>query len=387
MGIAMERTHLPLDVWAWYMAIPGWLFNQVTHPQRPKRGACDLTWLQDAYSSDPNRIVGREDLARAIAAAEREIAGYLGYYPWPTYVRAERHRWEQEKRGRRNTIPYFQTDWGYLISAGLETWTSESAGVAIVYSDRDGDGVNDWATITFNTTLTDPCEIEVVPPGRDPTEREWRIRPLEILIDTALGTCTIQGYRWLFVDPDIWLTINNEPLDGANFLATVDVYRHHTVSTARQAQYVWRDPCGGNPCVDTCQDACITIINARNGIFYAQPATYASGAWASAAWTYSEYPDHLQIWYLAGYQDHSSYGCDWMTPSMKEAIVRLANVYLVHPPCGCSYTHEKWASDREEMAIDNITIDMAKTAFGTTARGAVFAYSVFSRLEPLGRGR
>jgi len=69
-----------------------------------------------------------------------------------------------------------------------------------------------------------------------------------------------------------------------------------------------------------------------------------------------------------------------------EAITRLANVYMVEPPCGCGTTLERWKKDREEMSIDSMDVELAQSAFGSTARGAVFAYSVISTLPPIGKG-
>jgi len=93
------------------------------------------------------------------------------------------------------------------------------------------------------------------------------------------------------------------------------------------------------------------------------------------------------MWYLAGYDDPScEYICETMTEQVKMAIVRLANCHMIESPCGCDPTRERWVNDNEEMAVDSVDVKLAQTAFGTTKRGAIFAYNVFSKLPPLGMG-
>ena len=75
-----------------------------------------------------------------------------------------------------------------------------------------------------------------------------------------------------------------------------------------------------------------------------------------------------------------------MGADVKEAIVSLTNVYLVDAPCGCEFSVERYMHDREEMEIDTVDVVMARTLFGSTARGAVLAYSFIKGLPPLGKG-
>jgi hypothetical protein len=71
---------------------------------------------------------------------------------------------------------------------------------------------------------------------------------------------------------------------------------------------------------------------------------------------------------------------------MAEAIVRLANTYLVDAPCGCSQTRHRWERDREEQEINTIDAALCMSAFGTTMRGAMFAWSVVKRQPPIAHG-
>ena len=75
-----------------------------------------------------------------------------------------------------------------------------------------------------------------------------------------------------------------------------------------------------------------------------------------------------------------------MVRKLQEAISRLANVFLPEAPCGCDYTLERWSKDREEMEVITAGIAVTQSAFGTTARGAVYAQSVAAKLQPIGQG-
>jgi hypothetical protein len=398
MAISPIKTLLPLEEYARIMGVTGWHFNQVTHPRQPSADACDVPWFQQTYFYAGDKLIGRDELAQAIATAERKIADACRFWPAPQWIQGEEHVWPLPKRGVRTAYPKFHTDWGYLISAGVERW--DLVGLyetPIVYSDRDNDGVDDWATI--NATLGSPyylyytnpaacalCELAVVPEGQNPLDREWRIRPLEVH-NLGGGSYRIEGPRWMFTIPSrIDEHQEIELDDDTAFLQAVDVYCHYNY-TGNQSLYIWRDYDCSPACGEQTQSACVTVTERRTGQFYAQMADYAAATgWSSADWPVAEDPDLLRVWYLAGYRDHITGPCDWMGASLKEAIVSLANVYLVDSPCGCEFSVERWLRDREEQDMNTVDVVMAQSMFGTTARGAVMAYSFVKTIPPLGRG-
>src|SRR4030065_514187 len=73
-------------------------------------------------------------------------------------------------------------------------------------------------------------------------------------------------------------------------------------------------------------------------------------------------------------------------PVMAGAIVRLPNTYLVEEPCGCAQTKWRWTRDREEAEINFYDAQLCMSAFGTTMKGALFAWSVIKRIPPIARG-
>jgi hypothetical protein len=103
MSISFIRTLLPLAEYCRIMAIPGWLFCQMDHPARVKRG-CDHVLQQSGYVSDPNDIVGRDEIAQAIRTAENRITTYLGFFPSPAWITREQHEVPIRRRGTSSQL-------------------------------------------------------------------------------------------------------------------------------------------------------------------------------------------------------------------------------------------------------------------------------------------
>jgi hypothetical protein len=395
-------TLLPLDTYSRMMVIPGWLFNQIERVDRPLRGgeSCSGVIYQSGYYSDPNRIVGRDEVAQAIATAEQQIARMIGYWPAPRYICRDEKRWPVPKRGAQIQLPGFRLSWGHIITPGIEQWDLIEADLPIVYSVRSGavwpDNAYDWATVTANVppaTTTDKCELVLVPGGKDPLTAEWAIRPLHVTL-SALGVAVFQGWRWQFVipelqfDPDtLRLEDDTHFLQGGIYGVGVDLYRHYT-DTSVQAQVVWLPEECDLICEEYCVTGCVVPEDRRLSMVHILPATYnaVTKSWSRVTGLRYGLPSQSRSWYLAGYDDDQCLDCTGMGPSVQEAVVRLTNCHLPEAPCGCDPTRGRWERDREEMAVDSMDVELAQSTFGTTARGAVFAYNVFSNLGPLGQG-
>ena len=399
MARANTIVLLPLDSWAEYMAINPCAWNQVYNPTRPYPADCNDVWLQHGYTGGADRILGREDVARAIATAERMVARTLGFRVAPTWEEGEQQTWPVPKRGAQIEYPPILPKWGYIIAGGREALDEIVIQRAVIYTDEDGDGVDDAATITVTaaemTAATAPYyEVAVYYPAEYldfapyPRNEQWRIKPLQITRHPVSGDITIRGNRCQFVRPDLWL--DDDPIDlsvDANFLAYVDVYRRYT-DPSQPAQLVWfggAGTCVGPTCAESCQTACLQILDERPSTVHAIAGTYSAGAWTGASFQYPVLPNAARLWYLAGYHEHFStwIEADWMVEDLAEAITRLANVYLPEAACGCAQTRLRWQRDREEQKIDNVDAALCMSAFGTTARGALFAWSVIKRLGPM----
>jgi hypothetical protein len=392
MARADIYTGLSIDEWARIDAINPCAFNQVQNPLNAPHNACDDIWLQNGWSGGADRILGREDVARAIAAAEELIAYRCGFWPYPVYFNAEETPWPMPKRGFQINYPTLQTRWGYVITPGIPAQATIELCAPIVYTDADGDGVLDTATVTVTAAAmaavgANILEVNLYPPTTYFLDAcgehtpEWRIRPFKICADAITGDVTITLNRCQLVLPHLWL--NDDPLsldDDANFLTCLDVMRDYT-DTGTQAQIVWKSAGGccttqGQACVDACQTACLIVDDSRVGQLRTVPASFSAGVWTNAAYTNCGPPSLARLWYRAGLSS--------MTNVLKEAIARLANVLLPEAPCGCNQTRLRWEKDREVQDINTIDASLAFSAFGTSARGAIFAWAVVKQLQPLG---
>ena len=384
MARAETYTLLCIDDWARYMAIHPNAWNQVVDPANPYAGACDRVWLQHGWlDQESGRIVGREDVAIAIATAEEMIAHALGYWPAPRWTLAEEHQWPRPARGAQTSFPPITLNWGYIIEGGQRDMTAISLAAPVVAAPLLGTATITIAAALMTAAGADPAEVAVYFAGE--TDDIWQIRCLNVEED-ALGNVTITGYLSQFVDPDLWLVADDIDLTVAgNFVATVDVYRRYN-NTSEQAQVVWKGGgagCSPAICATTCQDACLSIEDPRLSIVRALPGTYAAGVWASNSFSLPRLPDAARFWYYSGALLQAN---GRIKPNMAEAIVRLANTYLVDEPCGCTQTRHRWERDREEQDMISIDAALCMSAFGTTMRGAMFAWSVVKRQPPIARG-
>ena len=153
------------------------------------------------------------------------------------------------KRGFQINYPTLQTRWGYVITPGIPAQATIELCAPVVYTDVDGDGVLDTATITVTAAAmaavgANILEVNLYPPTTYFLDAcgehtpEWRIRPFKICADAITGDVTITLNRCQLVLPHLWL--NDDPLsldDDANFLTCLDVMRDYT-DTGTQAQIV-----------------------------------------------------------------------------------------------------------------------------------------------------
>jgi len=391
MARADTFTLLPLDHYARLMAIHPDAFNQCINPNNPYPGACERVWIQYSWMDhNTGRIVGREELAQAIYTAEEMIAYACGFWPAPMWTTAEEHRWPRPARGAQTHYPPIDGKWGYIVEGGQRALTMIDEDAAIVYSDEDGDGVLDTATINITAaqmTAAGASRAEVAVFFTDETDDAWMIRDLFVEEDAATGDITIVGRRSQFVDPNLWEVDDDISLAvNANFVTVADVYRRYNDPT-QPAQVVWQGSattgCDTALCADTCQTACLNVDEERIGVVRTIPGTYASGSWSLAQFQVGRLPDKVRLWYRHGLDLVDLRNRLQIRPPTAEAIVRLANTYLVAEPCGCDQTRHRWQRDREEQDINTYDAAMAMSCFGSTMKGAIFAWGVVKRLSPL----
>jgi len=425
MARAETHTLLSLDRFAEIMGIAGPHFAGAdAGAVFPYGGRCNDLWYQ--YQWQAHDRVSREDLARAIAEAEYEIAELVGFWPAPKFIAQEVHRYPKFYRpeqlykpggsviqrgfptyplnsstGADNRPKSFKLDWGKFIQAGQRALTlvgeATTAGGTLVYSDEDGDGFDETVTITLPTTETTECEIKVFYDGE--TDPEYEIRPARTVV-IAGGNVVLTFWTWQFIDPDLWeffpTADGNTPIDitnpPANLLTVVDVYREYVDSTETSAQFYWEPDvscscCGGtgcSQCVLDSQTGCIHPKDVVTGVVVPQPATYDEDdeIWVSSSFNNCIEPDIVKVWYLAGeYSNRWLRGqtCNPMSNSWEMTIAYLAIARLERPFCSCENLEALADRMRTDLAASDrnmsrfVTQDVQNSPFGTL-RGEVMAW-------------
>ncbi len=361
--------------------------------------------------------VSREAIAVAIQDAEMRITQYLGFKPLPIFEVDERHeiprphppelfaRFARDPSGLGSSV---KLDYGHVVAGGIERRDAIALNQAVVYSDGDGDGYKETATLTFSTSVVDPNEIALFFTGQLGAA-EWEIRPITVTI--AAGVATIVTRREQLVNPTLLVGFSGNAIDGdvdANFMPNLDVYRvWHDPS--QQVQFLWEgalfggflSTCGscGDPTCATCylsaQFGCTLVRNYRLGLITSQPAVWNSttNAYESSPYAVNRAPDRCRYWYRAGYRNQRAKRpfVD-MDPRWERAIALLAATMLERPICGCPnvenitrYWRDDLAAthtDREGGDTYQFPAKFLNNPLGTT-RGALQAWRII-RNEGIG---
>lgn len=380
MARASVETIIPLDRFARIIGINPLHFNQVAATASPST-LCSMPITQYAWQ-DSDRV-GREEIAFALREAENTIGAWLGFDVAPRW-NAEEHLHMPQPFGGRSSWqsygyrPSVQTSKGYVITGGQEARSLIQAGVAVVYSDADGDGYKETATITVATTVTEEDEIAIYYPGKSGAN-VWEIRPL-VSVTIAAGVATIVARREQMPLESLQEAFTAESIDGdddANFLTTVDVYRHYNDPSV-QAKFLWENI--------TCEDGTgfplqlgfFNIRDHRNGVIIPR-----AGDWVAAdidftlkTWAECHPPDHIHVWYKAGWEG---------SPELERIVCLYALALIDRPICGCdSLNHVGlyWREDLSELVGGGSRFQIGKRVqdnpLGTT-RAAVEAWKLIER--------
>ncbi len=416
MARAQTITKLPMDRWARILGFDPRHFNQVTISQLPVR-TCGTVIPQWSWQFADK--LGREDIAQAIQQAEWDLEDYLNFNLLPTWIVDERRHMTQPgipyvlNIGARDARGFAQSLGplsGHFISGGIEAKDVITAGAVVVYSDEDGDGYFETATITEATTVTDPDQIAVYYPGEGARD-EWEVRPLEnpinhrrdVVISAGVVTIILTSER--LVDPELLDALDIQAVDGnniTNFLATVDVYRHYN-DPQQQATLLW-NPHGGfcgcsdgscPACQHSTQAACLLASDFENGIVRFSPALFnaTTGEFTAQALAIGRMPDNIRLWYRAGFQDKSDRRVAptiEMDDQWARAVAFLSIKYITRPFCGCENVVNLTMHLSEDLSINLSTTPKSTSyqlsdrildiPFGQT-RGAIQAWQIVNKGE------
>jgi hypothetical protein len=422
-------TILPIDRYARVLGINPLHFAGATGDTVfPTSGFCDDVWPQHTWQTQ-EELVSREEIAEQVRIAEEQIMEVLGYWPGPTWTSEEVVPYPQFYRKTRFSGPTarneqrktVQARHRKIISPGRRAVTAIEEGATVTYSDPDGDGYNETATVTVSTTITDSRQVKVYFAGKS-AHPTWEIRPNShpsrptSNVAISGGTATITMDSWMFIDPDLWEAYPTaDPLtaidasDSSNLVSTVDVYREYTDNTQDSCTFYWTnhteggvfsgafcDNCGGSGCSvcgQTSQGGCLSIRDAETGYVIPIAAGYsaADAAWVSETYSISRDPDQVKLWYRSGLLSNdylSSYTDDPISEGMAQAIAWLATARLDKPVCGCSNVRNAVATLQQDTAIVSreratfiniIGPEALKNPFGTRV-GEVRAWNYVARM-------
>jgi len=391
--------------------------GQVVWPLMANR--CEDIWVRQSWQYSDS--VSMNDVALAIAQAEQDIANVLNYWPAPVWVENEPHRLAshysnnhpiaQNNRGRGDGI---QARWGKFINAGRRAvsliGTAAVDDLTLVYSDEDGDGFNETATITLPSEDDQICGVKVYVPDTDGAI-EWEIRSPRNKYFSG-GNVVIVLDSWLLLDPDKQETAPNtegffavDADDPDSYLQSVDVYYEY-VDSSYSAQLFWepRDTCGtcstcamamesgeymlyetnieqsqstcGN-CGLTRLETCLFVRDVHANVIAVPPAFY-NGRKA----------DQARIFYVAGDAQPSwqaGRSCEPLSDQWALTIAMLATARLERDMCGCANSATLAKNWREDLSFTTKDgshfVDFATLAnpFGTR-RGEIGAWMRVSKL-------
>lgn len=358
MARASTYTLLPLDTWAKILGISPWEFNQFKFPVS-KSAQCKDVQYQFPWQKDH---LSREEIAEAIANAEKMIADKLLYWPAPKYFVDEVVQYPRPRqrdayggagtpRGQWKTV---QLKWHQIVSAGVFNRTAIDTipSADIVKRDFDSDGVYEsfQATITNAAigTITDPNEIAIYFGDSDrvgePLSENWRIRPVRVSISGT--TATIIGHRTLLAKTNLEYAVDAAEIDSsadASYVTELECYRVFTDTTATEAQpyqgiAAWSTVpgCTAN-CTYQVKDICLGEYDNEQGVV-------APAFGLPCLWPFQDRePDRLEVNYLAGLPLVNGQ----MQDEMAKAVTYLSTALLAGEKCGCERSNRILAHWKE----------------------------------------
>lgn len=398
---ALPVTLLSLNRYAKIMQINPAHFNNLSSPTIfPLENRCSDLWFR--YDWQATDSVSWESLAQQIAGAEAEIKAYTRYSPAPDWEKDVRPWSTYHRHDISAGMDVIGTSYDYLIYPGRRAVSEVLAGAIIVYSDEDGDGFDELATVSATTSLTNVNEIKVYFAGKGGA-RAWEIRPVKTKV-VAGGTLTITIPSIQLVKPEKrelppasdgveGLSL----LDSDNFIETLDIYREYTDTTAVSAELYWASNCtvcGGTGCASCSlgvENGCAKIVSVNPGFMQAQVASYSSdnGYWTAGPWPSSYDPIQAVLYYQAGfisssYLNGESY--DPLDQRLAQAIAWLATARLERPFCNCGTASALARRLMMDMAITEgdgsktFSFEDLENPFGTRL-GEVWAWKQLKKIS------
>lgn len=375
MAVSLFNSYKLLNAWQKVMQENIWLFNQAMGQAAP-----------DKYGRGVYIQPERDDIAQQLAVSVEMASTYLGFYPRPVYI-TERIPLRRGLPIERQTL---RTSHKHLQAFGSRAVTLIQDEVNVTYTDTDGDGVEDLATVVVATTTTNPDEVKLffrtINGAPSAADELYEIEPTTVVITGPVTT--INAHKALFVKPStIWdvpydptdpnFEVRNyaDTTDANDFVTSVDVYRVYTDVTG-SCQFVYDNFYTTNfsTATETQVTGTALIKDSKQGIFMVRPSDVS----------YYDIFEAVDVKYLAGL----SLVRGRMNTVAERALIRLANANMPHEPYAFAEpAQSRWGYDHTPAANDNLLTPLdLKNPFGIR-RGHVDAWRDLSSLMIQGGGR
>lgn len=367
---------------------------------RPRLSQCDEVWAQYQWQ-DPTKAC-REEVARCIAEAERDIADALSYWPAPVWIEDERHEYPRPYRrdlvgtglNVRGRYKSLSLNWGHVIYGGQKaTELLSDDPVSFTTMDTDGDGFLETAkfeiagvSATLNVCQVrayfkeydavddENCRTDPASTGADPV---WEVRPLRCTLSGT--TLTVYCKVWQLFRPQLnevmdWEAINAD--SATSFVDELLFYREYP-DPETQVTFLWGEDgvCVDEACAWATQQGCLRVKMPRQAIVVPQPATWddTNEQFDASSWAQNYEPNALRVWYRAGLlpERASVPACELLQQYWAETIMMLATSRLDWPICTCGNVLtlvDRWREDAAETTeTRTFAISMADldNPFGT----------------------
>lgn len=420
---------LPLDTLREQISYHPWHFWGWQNSSIVPVSECNTVVQEYGYQGAD--AVGRNEMRRAINIAHARLREHLNYSIGRRWVTETVQHPRPKAYGQQFISPVGgQGRWlnqrlteGYVRAIGVEAFDILDANTTVVYSDPDGDGLNELFTLSIagvdSNLNVDEVEVYFIQSDRLNSDPErsyrWRIAPIEASLSGT--TLTIKGRAWMLGKPILYqhYTINRDgidPSDSNNFVSELEVVRHYTDPTGTttdtsQAKFVWEtEPypvwaCGtgsGINYIDNSADpsalgfaiARVGIRDAMIGNVYFGQAIYntTNDQWERVSYGNCRQPDRIEIRYECG----ARLGALGSNPTptnndarWEEVITRLALAKLARRICACDVAnHEiyRWQEDwgmQEGARSYTVSPNNLANPLGTRA-GQIYAWNIIKNM-------
>lgn len=348
MARASTYTLLSLDRYAEIMGLNPVAFNQARSSLVFTEEGCGAVTFQYAWQGAD--AVSREEIAREIAYAEKQVAEYLRWWTAPKWIAGDVQAYPRSFPAGsygsgldlRSMPKSIRARYGKVIAHGRRglRWMGNAP---VEYEDADGDGFAETAIVTLSVTDDDP-ELKVYFPGHS-GQPEWEIRPPRSKTITAESVFTATFWAWQLIDPELWQALptgNSDDLvvnldDAASLITEVEVYREYNDQSRPTMIAHWTPLDAEWPIT---QDGVAYVEDSELGLLMPAPAIYDSttGSWRPTCWQESREPEEIELYYYCGNLDQAeAVGLHWdgLSETLARIVARLATTRLRRPLCSC----------------------------------------------------